>query len=946
MKHLLLVFMSAITVFAAGQPPKVNYNEFSDAFQIVQPVNQQLQWLNFGEIKPGGWIKDQMEKDMAGFVGHLDELVPDLMDDKIYGVDRLTKEHQSKNLGNIGPELDPQYLWWNSETQSNWRDGFIRNAILLDDKAYLAKVEEYIQYILSTQDSDGYIGIYSPDLRYNFKDENGELWAKTTALRGLLAWYEYTGNQKILKSIELAVEDVMVHYPANTSSPFNSLKPFAGGLTHGLVFTDILDRLFQLTGKQYYLNYALFLYQDFSQNILAEDAQYHKILDSTYRNKEHGVHTYEHLRPLTMAWIASGNTKLKAALDFYLEKIRQCTTPAGGPIGDEWVGGRHAHATETGYEYCSLQELLDGYTNLLQKTGENRFGDLTERLFFNAAQGARHPEESAIAYCKTDNSFAMTGTKNGEPAGKETQTRFKYSPAHQDVAVCCVPNAGRIAPYFVKSMWMKDKEGLVSSLLGPCEVDADFNGVKVKVVEETDYPFSNFINYTIQVENPMVFVLKIRKPEWAKHVKLNISYTEIDGYLVISKLWQGQESFILELIAEPDLNQDQNKENFFTCGALVFALPLENREIVSKVHTVERFRDLEYEPVNLVKYRFSAAEKPAMTIKEDETSVNKWNSIVLKTMLIDESTGISENVSLLPLGATILRQVTFKNEVQTVYGSIKRLRNFPSLYVDARNIDVWIPDNYDKNKKYAVLYMHDGQMLFDSTINWNKQEWGVDETIGKLMAEKKIKDCIVVGIWNTPKRHSEYFPQKPFQSLSQEQKDKLNSELQALGRTSETFQPVSDNYLKFIVEELKPFIDSTFATLSDRDNTFISGSSMGGLISIYAICEYPHVFRGAACLSTHWPGTFTMDNNLVPDAFIKYLGQHLPDPKTHKIYFDYGDQTLDALYPPLQKKADEVMKAKGFSEQNWITKYFPGKDHSEKSWSERFDIPLQFLLRK
>ncbi|NTW26607.1 MAG: alpha/beta hydrolase, partial [Lentimicrobium sp.] len=266
--------------------------------------------------------------------------------------------------------------------------------------------------------------------------------------------------------------------------------------------------------------------------------------------------------------------------------------------------------------------------------------------------------------------------------------------------------------------------------------------------------------------------------------------------------------------------------------------------------------------------------------------------------------------------------------------------------VDARNIDVWLPDGYTEHKKYAVLYMHDGQMLFDSTINWNKQEWGVDETIGRLLNENKIKDCIVVGIWNTPKRHAEYFPQKPFQSLSQVQKDSVNKELQDLGRTSEVFQPVSDNYLKFIVNELKPFIDQTFSTLPGPENTNISGSSMGGLISMYALCEYPEVFGGAACLSTHWPGVFSMDNNPVPDAFVNYLKEYLPDPETHKIYFDYGDQTLDALYPPLQKKADEVMIAKGFTKSNWETRFFPGEDHSEISWGRRLDIPVAFLLKK
>ncbi|MHC1774585.1 MAG: alpha/beta hydrolase-fold protein [Lentimicrobium sp.] len=945
MKQLLLVIMSFTAILTSAQH-EIDKNKISDAFVVIQPVTPPLQWLSFGEIKPEGWIKNQMEKDMAGFTGRLDELVPDLMDDKIYGAERLTKDVKTKNVGNITDGFDPQYLWWNSETQSNWRDAYIRNAILLNDTNHLARAGKYIDYLLSTQDDDGYLGIYATDLRYRFTDENGELWAKTTALRGVLAWYEYTGKQEILDAIERAVKDVLKHYPVNASSPFKSTKPFAGGLTHGLVFTDILDRLFQLTGNQDYLNYALFLYRDFSGNILAEDAQFSKILDTTYRNKEHGVHTYEHLRPLAMAWVASGNEQLKAALDNYLEKIRQCTTPAGGPIGDEWVGGRHAHATETGYEYCSLQELLDGYNNLLQKTGESRFGDLTERLFFNAAQGARHPEESAIAYCKTDNSFAMTGTKNGEPAGKEIQTRFKYSPAHQDVAVCCAPNAGRITPYFVKSMWMKDKEGLVSALHGPCLVQTDINGVKVHVSEETDYPFGNSINYRISVEKPVHFKLKIRKPEWAENIRLNCSFKEVDGFIVISKKWKGEETIQLEFIAEPELKQDQHKENYFTFGALVFALPVKNREIVSKTHPVKGFRDLEYEPVDHVNYRLPVSEKHEMSVNTSDTSGNLWNGIKLNTSLINESTGISEEVNLLPLGTTILRQVTFINEVQTASGTIKRFRNFQSNYVDARNIDIWLPDGYDAKKKYAVLYMHDGQMLFDSTINWNKQEWGMDETAGRLITDNKIKDCIVVGIWNTSKRHSEYFPQKPFQLLSQEQKDKVNRELQDLGRTTETFQPVSDNYLKFIVEELKPFIDRTFSTRPDRNNTFISGSSMGGLISMYAICEYPRVFGGAACLSTHWPGTFTMENNMVPDAFISYLEANLPDPETHKIYFDYGDQTLDALYPPLQKKADEVMIAKGFTKSNWETRFFPGEDHSEISWGRRLDNPMTFLLKK
>lgn len=280
-------------------------------------------------------------------------------------------------------------------------------------------------------------------------------------------------------------------------------------------------------------------------------------------------------------------------------------------------------------------------------------------------------------------------------------------------------------------------------------------------------------------------------------------------------------------------------------------------------------------------------------------------------------------------------------------GTVERLENFRSEFVGPRNVDIWLPEGYSATKKYNVLYMHDGQALYDSTLMWNKQEWGVDETMCKLLNEKRIKDCIVVGIWNTgAKRFPEYFPQKAFYSLTPQQQEKIL----AIGRDKGTpllgNGPVSDNYLKFLVTELKPYIDSHYSTMPDQQHTFTAGSSMGGLISMYAICEYPDVFSGAACLSTHWPGTFTTEDNPVPAAFLQYLKTHLPSPNNHKIYFDYGSKTLDAMYKPYQLQADTIMKEAGYSERNWITREYPGADHSENSWRKRLDVPLLFLLGK
>jgi len=294
----------------------------------------------------------------------------------------------------------------------------------------------------------------------------------------------------------------------------------------------------------------------------------------------------------------------------------------------------------------------------------------------------------------------------------------------------------------------------------------------------------------------------------------------------------------------------------------------------------------------------------------------------------------------------LLPFLSFGQEIKVGSGSLKQYSDFKSQYITPRKVAVWLPDGYSDKEKYAVVYMHDGQSLFDANTTWNKQEWNVDEVAGQLITEGKTRKFIVVAIWNgVLNRHSEYFPQKVFESLTQKQQDSLYAvrsgpNLLFGGKVN------SDAYLKFIVKELKPFIDHAFSVKTGKEDTFVAGSSMGGLISMYAMCEYPDVFGGAACLSTHWIGTFEPKNNPIPKLFLNYLKRNLPTPMTHRIYFDYGDQTLDAHYEPYQKEADLILMAKGYSYQNWITKKFPGADHSEHAWSQRLDVPFVFLLGK
>lgn len=271
-------------------------------------------------------------------------------------------------------------------------------------------------------------------------------------------------------------------------------------------------------------------------------------------------------------------------------------------------------------------------------------------------------------------------------------------------------------------------------------------------------------------------------------------------------------------------------------------------------------------------------------------------------------------------------------------GSIVHYEQFPSQFVANRNIDVWLPEAYDGKKKMDVLYMHDGQMLFDSSITWNKQSWEIQIGMDSLMQKRFINHCIIVGIWNIPKRRQEYFPEKVFNSINQPLRDSIQKDIGGA--------PNSDAYLHFIVKELKPFIDSAYKTNSTRAHTYIGGSSMGGLISLYALCEYPQQFSGAICLSTHWPGSVYRNTKEVPEAFANYVSQFLPKANKHRFYFDYGTLGKDAWYDYGQELIDLQMINKKYSHKNWITRKFEGADHTEKAWKNRIALPFQFMLGK
>lgn len=291
---------------------------------------------------------------------------------------------------------------------------------------------------------------------------------------------------------------------------------------------------------------------------------------------------------------------------------------------------------------------------------------------------------------------------------------------------------------------------------------------------------------------------------------------------------------------------------------------------------------------------------------------------------------------LLLLFALVGLALTAAGQSAVSSGRLDHLPAFPSKFVPPRAVEVWLPEGYVAGQRYPVLYMHDGQNLFDPKAAGYGMAWEVDSVLARLNQAGQTRPCIVVGISNTSRRFQEYTPAKPYATLPAATRARL--ELERSG------PPLSDDYLRFVVQELKPYIDQHYRTRRRRADTFIAGSSMGGLISLYALLEYPRVFGGAACLSTHWPLSLKENRPDFTTAMLAYLHQKLPRRRKPRLYFDYGTTTLDARYEPHQLRVDSLLQAHGYDTSHRLTRKYVGAAHNETAWKRRFAVPATFLL--
>lgn len=275
-------------------------------------------------------------------------------------------------------------------------------------------------------------------------------------------------------------------------------------------------------------------------------------------------------------------------------------------------------------------------------------------------------------------------------------------------------------------------------------------------------------------------------------------------------------------------------------------------------------------------------------------------------------------------------------------GHLHRYAAFPSRAIGSRAVSIWTPRDYPvPGLRYATIYLADGQNMFLPQEAYLGRTWGVAEHLQALIDPGRVRPAILVGVANALARRGQEYA--PAAGQSPEGRAQLAADW---GGPS-----TAERYVAFLTDELKPSVDRHFATDPRPAATFLMGSSLGAIISLYAFASRPDIFGGVAALSPHWPlrspqaleagGDATGEG----DGFLAWLAAHLPPSAGRRVYLDRGTATLDARYGQWDARVDAAMARRGYTPgPSFEHLVFPGAAHDEDAWRARLDAPLRFLL--
>lgn len=607
--------------------------------------------LTLTAVRPRGWIAEQLDRDIRGFAGHLH---------------LLSKEAASRVFTDGRISGNNIRAWWDGETEGNWIDGLTRMAYLTEPGDAVEFVRAYMRRIIEEAGkAGGYVGMYREDWRFRNDGANGELWTYSRMLLALHAYYEASGDGQALETMRSSADLLLRHYSVADGGvayfdPDGEEHDL--GKSHGLMVVEPLLLLYELTGDDRLVEFAVSLYEDFSRaniDVWGRDCQLPRLLDADEPYCGHGAHTCEHVRIPLLLYHYTGEPKYKTAYEHAFAKLERYATVSGACKSDEMIGAETFSCVPlpaSGYEYCAVTEQLLSLHTAAQLTGEARYADQAEWLLFNAAQALKSHDGRGIAYL---------GADNLPEASKRIGASWDISPTHDDQAVCCVPNAARIMPYHVSRMWLKtDDGGLALMFYGPNAVKADIGGATVSIEQQTDYPFGDTVRLTLRVSRPVAFPLKLRVPGWSRGMSVRcpegVPAREGD-YEVLRRTWRDGDEVIVRFGMAVEKIEAVDHTAALRRGPLLYALAIPSVAKPTRQYALPGFADLDCTPQPAttrreytLRLRSSEPDLGFSVVRRDSAYCWDESPVALAGQALNWHAW-PEDVTLVPIGCTRLR---------------------------------------------------------------------------------------------------------------------------------------------------------------------------------------------------------------------------------------------------------------------------------------------------
>lgn len=530
---------------------------FSNSVRAVEVKRyDKFRELPVTSLKPRGWLKTYLQLQRDGLTGHLDKASGFPFNQAGWAAPYPEKG------GDFGT-----YPEWGL-----WLDGMIRCGYLLEDNFLIQKAKTQFEYVLTHPAKNGILGPNWNDWTEVGPHEKGAWrYAQFRFFHALKAEFFATGDDRILPAMQK-------HYLI--------IPPIQHAIHQGVCNIEHMCALYGLTGNKQMMERALMAWQKVNEPEIAHFRNFDIPLDVLLSDKKataHGLTYTEALRIPAVLYMYTGQQQLlDAAINGFRKLDRDHMLIDGCPSSNECLAGKNPRVA---HETCVVSSYSWGAGYMLMITGNTKWADKIERIIFNAGIGSVTKDFKANQYHSSPNQIISTSKSSHNC--QSPSRRMQYRPGF--MTQCCSANVNRFLPNYVLRMWLKDcSGGLVAALYGPSEISAKVGDDKQKVtiVERTDYPFSEEIEFEIQTEGKVCFPLQLRIPGWCQRASLSLNgklmniETKAGSFVKLDRQFSNNDKIVLSLPMQPKLSFWQEGGIGIERGPLAYSLLIkEDRQI-------------------------------------------------------------------------------------------------------------------------------------------------------------------------------------------------------------------------------------------------------------------------------------------------------------------------------------------------------------------------------